>query len=181
MGKRVFVSADWKEPYDKSSWDKNVVDRIRRWGTNKSYGVEIDCTDDVHDSVMDNTNDCRRCEIKGECGRHINWSSIVIFVVGDKTGSKESGACDGISCSPAYSWQGKKNCKYKTSPAEATGEGGVVGGNNMSYLKHEINRAALAGKSVVLVYNSMLNKSKRQIAARVYRRGYLTLTYGGYN
>lgn len=31
MSKRVFVSADWKEPFDSHSWDKEVVDRIRKW------------------------------------------------------------------------------------------------------------------------------------------------------
>ena len=38
MSKRVFVSADWKEPFDSHSWDKEVVDRIRKWKNGKAYG-----------------------------------------------------------------------------------------------------------------------------------------------
>ena len=155
MGKRVFVSADWNEPFDSRSWDKEVVDKIRKWVTDDRYDLEIDCTDDVHDSVLDNNDDCRRCDIKGECGRHINRSSVIIFVVGDKTGTKAAGVCDGISCSPAYSGQTKSRCKYYTSPAEDIYEGGVSEGNKMSYLKHEITKSAQKGKSVILVFNSM--------------------------
>ena len=59
------------------------------------------CTDDVHNSVT-RKEDCRRCDIKEECGRYIKSSSVVIFVVGDNTGSKKAGGCDGVACSPAY-------------------------------------------------------------------------------
>lgn len=51
MSKRVFVSADWKEPFDSHSWDKEVVDRIRKWKDDSRYGVDLICTDDVHNSV----------------------------------------------------------------------------------------------------------------------------------
>ena len=111
MSKRVFVSADWKEPFDSHSWDKEVVDRIRKWKYDSRYGVDLICTDDVHKSVTENS-DCRRCDIKEECGRYIKSSSVVIFVVGDNTASKKAGACDSISCSPVYSGQQKSYCKY---------------------------------------------------------------------
>ena len=158
MAKRTFVSADWKEPYDSHSWDKEVVDRIRKWRDDGRYGVDIICTDEVHKGVMEKP-DCRRCDIKGECGKQINSSSVVIAVIGDKTATKTAGECDEASCSPAYSGQDKKTCKYSTSPAETTAEGGVAGGNKMSYLRHEITKAASAKKSIIVVFNSMLNQT----------------------
>ena len=144
-----FVSADWKEPYDTHSWDKEVVDRIRKLGTDARYGVEITCTDDVHKSVIYD-EDCRRCEIKEECRSKIKLSSIVIFVVGDNTARKAAGGCDSISCSPAYSGAYKKNCKYFyknfANPFE--------NGRKMSYLQYEITTAVKEKKKIILVYNS---------------------------
>ncbi|WP_302625966.1 hypothetical protein [uncultured Eubacterium sp.] len=151
MSKRVFVSADWKEPFDSHSWDKEVVDRIRKWKYDSRYGVDLICTDDVHKSVTENS-DCRRCDIKEECGRYIKSSSVVIFVVGDNTASKKAGACDSISCSPAYSGQQKSYCKYFYNKSFANP---FSGGREMSYLQYEITTAVLAGKSIVLVYNSV--------------------------
>lgn len=151
MSKRVFVSADWKEPFDSHSWDKEVVDRMRKWKYDSRYGVDLICTDDVHKSVTENS-DCRRCDIKEECGRCIKSSSVVIFVVGDNTASKKAGACDSISCSPAYSGQQKSYCKYFYNKSFANP---FSGGREMSYLQYEITTAVLAGKSIVLVYNSV--------------------------
>lgn len=147
MSKRVFVSADWKEPFDSHSWDKEVVDRIRRWKNDNRYGVDLICTDDVHNSVTQNI-DCRRCDIKEECGRYIKSSNVVIFVVGDKTASKKAGACDGISCSPAYSSLSKRNCKSNHSVQ-------VYGWKEMSYLEYEITTAIHEKKNIILVFNSV--------------------------
>lgn len=151
MSKRVFVSADWKEPFDSHSWDKKVVDRIRKWDDDSRYGIELVCTDDVHNSVTKNI-DCRRCEIKEECGRYIKWSSVVIFVVGDNTATKKAGACDSVSCSPAYSGQQKSICKYSRNKSFANI---LSNGREMSYLQYEITTAVLENKSIVLVFNSM--------------------------
>lgn len=151
MSKRVFVSADWKKPFDSHSWDKEVVDRIRKWKYDNRYGVELICTDDVHDSVVKNT-DCRRCDIKEECGRYIKSSSIVIFVVGDNTASKKAGACDSMLCSPAYSGQKKSFCKYFFNKGFANP---FSGGREMSYLQYEITTAVLKKKSIILVFNSV--------------------------
>ena|GEM_PF-277324 len=155
MGKRVFVSADWKESSNPpNSCDTEVVNRIRKWENDGRLSVEIDCTDDVHDTVLKKA-DCRRCDIKGECGSHVDWSSTVIFVVGDNTATKVAGACDGVSCSPAYSGQGKKTCKYLKGKSPADN---IANGCGMSYLRYEITKAALAGKSVIIVFNSMYKK-----------------------
>ena len=151
MSKRVFVSADWKEPFDSHSWDKEVVDRIRKWKDDNRYGVDIICTDDVHKSVTKNS-DCRRCDIKEECGRYINSSSVVVFVVGDNTASKKAGACGSISCSPPYSGHRKEWCKYFFNKNFANP---FPKGREMSYLQYEITTAVLKKKSIILVYNSV--------------------------
>ena len=153
MNKRVFVSADWREPFDSHSWDKEVVDRIRKWKSDPRYGIDITCTDDVHDSVTNNS-DCRRCDIKFECGDCIKNSSVVVFVVGDKTASKNAGPCDGVSCSPAYSGSQKKFCKktYVYNP--------ISNWKNMSYLEYEITTAVLSRKPILIVFNSVYRQEQ---------------------
>lgn len=151
MRKKVYVSADWKEPFDSHSWDKEVVNRIRRWNEDSRYGVELICTDDVHNSVTKDF-DCRRCEIKEECRKYISLSDVVVFVVGDNTASKKAGACDSMSCSPAYSGQPKSLCKYFFNDKFANS---FPRGREMSYLQYEITTAVLTRKSIVLVYNSV--------------------------
>lgn len=150
MSKRVFVSADWKEPFDLHSWDKEVVDRIRKWKDDSRYGVDLICTDDVHNSVT-RKKDCRRCDIKEECGRYIKSSSVVIFVVGDNTGSKKAGVCDGVACSPAYSGLPKKVCNSYLSNR-------IFNWKRMSYLEYEITSAVIEEKDIILVFNSALKK-----------------------
>lgn len=150
MSKRVYVSADWKESNDSHSCDKTVVDRIRKWKNDNRYGVDIICTDDVHNSVTNNP-DCRRCDIKDECGRNIKLSDVVIFVVGDNTESKKAGLCDGRLCSPAYSNLNKKYCKYFLKDCAS---------NSMSYLQYEITSAVKSGKCIVIVYNSVYKQEK---------------------
>lgn len=145
MSKRVYVSADWKDSGDLHSCDKTVVDRIRKWKNDSRYGVDITCTDDVHNSVTKNP-DCRRCDIKDECGKFISSSNVIIFVVGDNTESKRAGLCDGISCSPAYSGLNKRYCKRLFNDSIS---------NSMSYLQYEITSAVKAGKSIIVVYNSV--------------------------
>ncbi|MDR0326006.1 MAG: TIR domain-containing protein [Oscillospiraceae bacterium] len=167
MGKRVFVSADWKEnESNPKSCDKNVVGRIREWADDDRRSIEIDCTDDVHSSVLDTLDDCRRCDIKRECGSHINWSSIVIFVVGDNTATKSAGACSCDECSPAYSGKEKLPCKlvWGTSSSDVRTWDGTLYKNEMgmSYLQYEITKAAQLGKSIIVVFNSM-NKQESWI------------------
>jgi len=161
MGKRVFVSADWKEDdSNPRSDDKLVVDRFRKWENDGRLSVKIDCTDDVHDSVVDNLDDCRRCDIKQECGSHINRSSTVIFVVGDKTKTKTAGVCDCDECSPV-SGNKKLPCKvvWTTVSSDVHTWDGTLYMNEMgmSYIKYEITKAAQLGKSIILVYNSVNN------------------------
>lgn len=153
MSKRVFVSADWREPFDSHSWDKEVVDRIRKWKSDPRYGIDIICTDDVHDSVTNNP-DCRRCDIKVECGDCIKKSSVVVFVVGDKTASKNAGPCDGFSCAPAYSGSQKKYCNKAYIPDS------ISNWKNMSYLEFEITTAVKNRKQILIVFNSVYRQEQ---------------------
>lgn len=161
MSKRVFVSADWKDDSgNPDSDDKLVVERIRKWVNDGRYAVEFDCTDDVHKSVLKldangkvpADSDCRRCDIKFECGEHIDWSSTVIIVIGDKTATKSSGQCDGISCSPAYTYKAKKPCKIAWTASSETANRVYA---NESYIEHEIRVAVELTKKIILVFNSV--------------------------
>ena len=147
MSKRIFVSADWGESFDSHSCDREVVDRIRKWKSDARYGVDITCTDDVHDSVTEE-KDCRRCDIKFECGKCVEKSSVVIFVVGDRTSTKNAGSCDGTLCSPAYSGLQKKYCNkgYIFNQPQHW--------QRMSYLEYEITTAIINKKSILIVYNA---------------------------
>lgn len=151
MGKNVYVSADWKAAFNENSCDKTVVDRIRKWKDDPRYGVTVTCTDDVHNSVV-NRPDCRRCDIKIECGRRIDRSSVIIFVVGDNTGTKSAGKCEGFSCAPAYSGGYSKMCKF---PSEL---GQVSNWKAMSYLQYEITTAVHKHKKILIVYNSVYHQ-----------------------
>jgi len=151
MRTKVYVSADWKEPFDKHSSDKEVVNRIRQWGYDSRYGVDITCTDNVHNSVT-NDDDCRRCDIKNECRSQILKSDIIVFVVGDKTATKNAGPCDGRYCSPAYSGEEKKYCNrnFLLDPIDTW--------KDMSYLEFEISTAVLFRKPILIVYNSVYHQ-----------------------
>lgn len=154
MGKNIFVSADWKDDFVNSlSDDKIVVERIRTWSNSANYGVNFRYTDAVHKSVLNSNNpDCRRCDIKLECEHQIEWSSIVIIVIGDKTKTKGSGACDGQACSPAESWKPKVPCKLvHAAPGQETN----VVYYAESYLEHEIRIALTLKKKIILVFNSV--------------------------
>ena len=80
----------------------------------------VDTAEVVSGSVS-NTDDCRICDLKNEFNKQINVSSAVIFVVGDKTGSRSAGSeCERMSynsqyeceCTPyKHNANGKKMCK----------------------------------------------------------------------
>lgn len=88
MTKRVYISAD----YDCNSGDRDVVDELNKWGKDDLHKVDfVDMAKVVSGSVSENP-DCRACDLKAEFNQQINLSSVVIFVVGDKTGIRTSGS-----------------------------------------------------------------------------------------
>lgn len=156
MSKRVFVSADWKEnESNPTSCDQEVVNRIYQWAKDNRRSIEIDCTDNVHNSVVDKNSSCCRCDIKKECKSHIEWSSVVIVVIGDNTAAKSAGTCDGVSCSPYKSGQNKKSCN---KIIEQIFDTSIKDECRMSYVECEIKTALAKRKTIIVVYNSFYQK-----------------------
>ncbi len=159
MRKRVYISADYSEDHG----DRNVVELLNQWGKDNLHSVNfIDMAQVVSGSVSDNP-DCRPCDLKQEFNKQINASSVVIFVVGDKTKyrtagsscfrtSKEQIIC---SCTPyKQNTNGTKACKVScTYPPDPDGDVGNV--NEYSYLMHEFEQAKKRRKTIIVIYNSM--------------------------
>ena len=158
MSKQVYISAD----YDWDSGDRNVVDELNKWGSDNYHKIDfVDMAKVVSGSVSNNPN-CCTCDLKAEFNRQINASSAVIFVIGDKTGSRIAGSsCERYRkewyeclCTPyKQNTNGTKYCKHHTTfPAEPTGDIGNI--NSYSYLRHEFEQAVRKGKKIIVVYNS---------------------------
>ena len=156
MSKRIYISAD----YDSTSGDRNVVGELNRWGRDNKHSTDfIDMAQVISGSVSLNNSDCRPCDLKAEFNRQINSSSIVVFVVGDKTASRASGCSCGLAnrygfpmCTPyKQNTNGQKYCKY---PYTSLFDEDVPVVNNYSYLQHEFEQAKKRGKTIVILYNS---------------------------
>lgn len=162
MNKKVYISAD----YDWSSGDRDVVEELNKWGTDNYRKVDfIDMSKVVSGSVS-SSPDCRACDLKAEFNRQINASSAVIFVIGDKTGSRTAGSsCERnrkewyeCLCTPyKQNVNGPKFCKhqntYSVEPHEDTG---II--NSYSYLRHEFEQAVKKNKKIIIVYNSKIKQ-----------------------
>lgn len=163
MSKRVYISADYSE--DKG--DRNVVDTLNRWATDKLHKVDfVDMAEVVSGSVS-NKPDCRSCDLKQEFNQQINASSAVIFVVGDKTATRKAGSsCSratnnqlNCSCTPyKQNTNGSQLCKviqtFKPGPDDNVGNI-----NAYSYLRHEFEQAKKRKKPIIVVYNSLRKES----------------------
>lgn len=163
MSKQVYISADYSE----DSGDRNVVDILNEWGKDDKHKVDFIDMSKVASGSVSNDPDCRICDLKEEFNKQINASSAVIFVVGDKTASREAGS----SCSRATSKQIYYSCtpyKKNTNGAKACkvvntstpGPNDDVGNiNRYSYLRHEFEQAKKRKKTIIIVYNSLRNES----------------------
>lgn len=162
MSKQVYISAD----YDEDSGDREVVEQLVKWGRDAKHKVDfIDMSNPSSGSVV-NRDDCRICELKAEFNAQINASSAVIFVVGDKTTSRNAGsACnrnrkswEECECTPyKRNVNGSKSCKYKGTTSTTNGDVGNI--NAYSYLRHEFEQAKKKDKKIIIVYNSMRNEN----------------------
>lgn len=173
MSKQVYISAD----YDENSGDRDVVELLNKWGSDSLHKVNfIDMSKVASGSVSDE-EDCRICDLKAEFNRQINSSSAVIFIVGDKTGSRTAGSeCERASklqfecyCTPyKHNVNGKSQCKisYAYSDSENINYGYI---NNGSYLKHEFKQAEKRNKKIIIFYNSERKESNWLPA---YMKGY---------
>lgn len=162
MSKQVYISADYAE----DDGDREVVDLLTSWGKDNKHKVDFIDMSQVASGTVANDNDCRICDLKAEFNRQIKASSAVIFIVGDKTGSRTAGsACDRANkeqyeciCTPyKQNTNGKKACKvYSTSTPATDGDFGNI--NSCSYLRHEFEQAKKKGKTIIIVYNSTRNE-----------------------
>ena len=164
MTKRVYISAD----YDQDSGDRNVVDELNNWGKDDRHKVDfVDMAKVVSGSVSNDPN-CRACDLKAEFNQQINLSSIVIFVVGDKTAIRTSGSScrrhildwSYCNCTPyKQNTNGAKPCKHlSTHDSDPTGDVGNI--NSYSYLRHEFEQAVRKHKKIIILYNSKYRQIK---------------------
>lgn len=163
MSKQVYISAD----YDKTNGDQDVVDELNKWGSDNLHKVDFIDMSQVSSGSVANSADCRICDLKAEFNSQINASSAVIFVVGDKTGSRTAGSeCERASkeqwqcyCTPyKQNSKGTKACKVfsVSTPGENDNYGNI---NNCSYLRHEFEQAKKKKKTIIIVYNSTRKES----------------------
>lgn len=163
MSKHVYISAD----YDEQNGDQDVVEELNNWGSDKLHKVDFIDMSKVSSGSVANSDDCRICDLKAEFNSQINASSAVIFVVGDKTGSRKAGCeCKRASkeqclcyCTPyKQNANGTKACKVFS--VSVSGENDDYGNiNNCSYLRHEFEQAKKKKKTIIIVYNSTRKES----------------------
>lgn len=162
MSKRVYISADYSE----ADGDRNVVDELHKWAEDNLHVVDYVDTAQVVSGSVSSDSDCRACDLKGEFNNQINASSVVIFIIGDKTADRNAGSScrrniDGefCSCTPyKQNANGSTNCKIygKTVAPGPNEDVGRI--NSYSYLKHEFEQAKKKNKKIVVVYNSLNNQ-----------------------
>lgn len=162
MSKRVYISSDYSE----EQGDRDVVKILTNWGLDKKHVVDfIDMAQVISGSIVKYNKDCRGCELKNEFNQQINASSIVIFIIGDRTKFRTAGSsCERVnkswldsSCTPyKQNANGKKLCKYP-STCDAGDDVGNI--NNYSYLRHEFEQAKKKNKQIIILYNSLRRES----------------------
>ena len=86
--KNVYISAD----YDEKSGDREVADLLNIWGKDEKHKVCFVDTAKVAKGSVSKDLDCRPCDLKKEFNDQINASSVVIFIVGDKTAGRTAGS-----------------------------------------------------------------------------------------
>lgn len=162
MSKRVYISADYSE----NDGDRSVVDELHKWGEDELHKVDYCDTALVVSGSVSKNPDCRSCDLKEEFNKQINASSAVIFIIGDKTASRTAGSsckrqADGeeCECTPyKQNANGSCVCKIKGDLLTPGPDEDVGKINTYSYLKHEFEQAKKKGKTIIIVYNSLINQ-----------------------
>ena len=172
MEKRIYISAD----YDPNSRDRNVVYELVRWARDQRYKIEFKDMAAAKSGSVSDDKDCRACDLKREFNQKINISSIVIFVVGNKTKIRTAGSTCNRANTPY--WQPCKCTPYKGNANgssyctkdlfydymeldtdEKDGHN-VNYVNNFSFLQHEFEQAKYKRKKIIILYNS--SREERQ-------------------
>lgn len=172
MSKRVYISADYAD----GDGDREVVNELNRWGQDNLHKVDFVDMAKVVSGTVANDDDCRICDLKAEFNRQINASSVVIFVVGDKTANRTAGA----ACCRSYLGQvyctctpykanrnGSKPCRVVSTNHILNGDVGNI--NTYSYLQHEFEQAKKKNKEIKILYNSTRNETAQLPS---YMKGY---------
>lgn len=152
--RRIYISAD----YSPSDGDRNVINTLESWNRSSRHSIEFTDTAKVISGSVANNQNCCFCDLKAEFNRQINVSSIVLFIIGDKTKNRTAGStCSGPGsfCTPyKQNRNGISFCKFlSTSPA--TVDVGNV--NNYSFIEHEYRQAIFKNKQIYIFYNSLNN------------------------
>ena len=163
MSKRIYISAD----YAISSGDREVVDVLHKWASDSIHTIDFVDTALVVSGSVSADPDCRICDLKKEFNAQINVSSVVIFIVGDKTASRTAGSeCSrndkeyyNCYCTPyKQNSKGLKQCKYSlTFACKPDGDVGNI--NRYSYLRHEFEQAVKRNKEIIILYNSLYKQT----------------------
>lgn len=162
MSKRVYISADYAD----GDGDRVVVNELNRWGQDNLHKVDFVDMAKVVSGTVANDDDCRICDLKAEFNRQINASSVVIFVVGDKTAIRTAGAAcyrslleqKDSSCTPyKNNRNGSKPCRVTSTSPSLNGDVGSI--NSYSYLRHEFEQAKKKNKEIIILYNSTRNET----------------------
>lgn len=163
MGKHVYISADYSE----DDGDRDVIEELHAWGSDNKHKVDYCDTAQVVSGSVSDDEDCRACDLKKEFNKQINASSAAIFVIGDKTASRLAGSTckrqsdgEGCDCTPfKQNTKGTSICKIwgNTSKPGPNEDVGCI--NTYSYIEHEFKQADKKNKKIIVVYNSLYNKS----------------------
>lgn len=163
MSKRVYISADYSE----NDGDRSVINELHKWAEDDKHITDFVDTAQVVSGSVSADEDCRICDLKKEFNSQINASSVVIFVVGDKTKDRTAGSeCPRNStdyyncyCTPyKQNSKGSKQCKHiVTFPCSKDGDVGCI--NTYSYLRHEFEQAVKRKKTIIILYNAFNKQS----------------------
>lgn len=150
----IYISAD----YSPSDGDRNVIDILEYWNRSSRHSIEFTDTARVISGSVTSNQDCRFCELKAEFNKQINVSSIILFIIGDKTKNRTAGStCGGPGsfCTPyKQNRNGISFCKFPSTSPTTVDVGNV---NNYSFIEHEYRQAIYKNKQIYIFYNSLNN------------------------
>lgn len=100
--KRIYISAD----YDPKNGDRDVVEELKRLAKDQRCKIEFKDMAAAKTGSVSDFDDCRACDLKEEFNRKINVSSIVVFVIGDKTKTRDAGSTCKLADDMVFSMYG---------------------------------------------------------------------------
>lgn len=158
LKRRIYISAD----YDPISGDRQIIEKLYAWRDSGRHNIWFTDTAGVASGSVSQSPDCRICELKLEFNKQINSSSLVLFIVGDRTAARCAGkACrnpDGLCTPYKGNTNGRQLCKYPYAQTDRSGNVGAI--NQYSYLEHEWRQAVQREKNIAIIFNSSRLENK---------------------